>query len=208
MLHPHPAMPRMGPLPSPFAAVVLVSPAVNEEIYGKSMRTAAEMDVLDPALFTHWVNMFMRQTPMGDELAAQKYWGVALKAPSEWWAGLSRVVQRVHITAGDLEAPRDAIAQFASNLQQGVEGEGVPVELFLGFGESHDAPISHDTPMGDFEAGRPLSGTTRKLVEWIVSAIRDMKDVEAISTPPECIAEDLMHRGIKERGLDLFRSRL
>lgn len=105
----------------------------------------------------------MRNSPWHEEISAGKGWGMALDIPESWWENLD-VVDRILVTGGYEEVFSDHVQQLAGVLQRNVaKGEA----------KLHMANEAHDGPLMDFVAGRPPSGTTRAITDFVITSFKE-----------------------------------
>lgn len=164
ILHPHPSIPELKLPSAAFPALLLFSPAVTcSTDSAGSMQSCAKLDLLNPKLYARWISMYKNGTSMDREISEGGFWGSALEAPEEWWAGLEKVTSEICVTAGGCEIFRDNIVRFVEQMRR-IKG-GPRFELFVGEKETHDAPLD------DFSNQRPPNGSTKLAAEWVIRAL-------------------------------------
>lgn len=140
-----------------------MSPLASFNFDTPSYKRWLSSDVLSRKVVEEWGDHLVRNSSWYKEISAGKGWGMALDVPESWWENLD-VVDRVLVTGGYEEVFCDHVQQLAKMLKKNVaEGE---VELYM-------ANEAHDGPLMDFSAGRPPSGTTRAITEFVIASFKE-----------------------------------
>lgn len=151
-------------LPVPLRGCFLISPLLSLDLNTESYIQNRDADLLSIPIIRDWGQDLFRNSPIGQETQNGHAWGMPLSGSEEWWNGLSTVVSRVYLTGGGEELFCDHIIQFGKVLK-GLHGLDTQVHI--------DGVEAHDRAYMDFETGAPLSGTTIRLIDWVVDNITE-----------------------------------
>lgn len=165
ILHPHPQI-RAVPAPSsPFAALLLLSPATSFRAIAESFTRNNSIDCIDKATCEYWnAQLTGGDSPYWTEFENGGFWGEAVRAPPGWWEGVGGLVRRCLLTAGDREVLLDDILEFGDTLER--LPEDWSVQRILGRDEVHDAAL-----MDYILEKKPRSETTINSAKWLKEAL-------------------------------------
>lgn len=146
----------------PVNGCFLVSPLSSFNFSTPSYTRWFSADVLSRRVVEKWGLYLVEKSPWHDEISTGNGWGMALDVPESWWENL-KAVERILVTGGYEEVFGDHVQQLGKMLKRKSKGE---VALFM-------ANEAHDGPLMDFLAGRPASGTTRAIADFIIACFKE-----------------------------------
>ena len=163
IMHPYPdrTFPSIH-LPVPLRGCFLISPLLSLDLNTDSYIQNRNADLLSIPIIRDWGQDLFRNSPLCKEVQNGHLWAMPLSGNKEWWNNLGTVVSRVYLTGGGEELFRDHIIQFGKVLE-GLHGLDAQVHV--------DGIEAHDRAYMDFETGAALSGSTIRLIDWVVDNI-------------------------------------
>ncbi|EIW76808.1 alpha beta-hydrolase [Coniophora puteana RWD-64-598 SS2] len=165
-LHPHPELTEPPSLADELGGLLLISPRTSNETSSRSFSENSNRDMLSRDTLKRWMGTFRVGSAIADAEGVRKdgFYTEPVKAPKEWWNGLCPdVVKKVFISAGEHECFRDDILTFAESWK-GIQG--LDLTCFV------EERGVHDSPVVDFEAGRPPTKLLNAIVDWLVGALQ------------------------------------
>ncbi|KAJ7456899.1 Alpha/Beta hydrolase protein [Mycena latifolia] len=134
MLHPRESVPEIH-LPAPLRGALLISPWVNLSADSASHKENDGRDFLRAHSIAEWGRIVLADVPESDRPFAE-----AVRAPTGWFEGADRLVERVLVTAGGAECLRDDIVSFGEALKKQhaktelvVQPGGLHEDMFIDF---------------------------------------------------------------------------
>jgi acetyl esterase/lipase len=160
LLHPHPDIAAIAAPRTVLGGVLLISPRTTGSHTAASFTENADKDALRPETYANWGRWVDGFSPNKEiNVADDDFYRRPRDAPLTWWDGFStRVTQRVFISAGQLECPRDDIIALAETWKQLA---GVNVTLVV------EPRGIHDSPVMDAFAGRPRTDLMLSIEHWL-----------------------------------------
>lgn len=157
MLHPLDSVPRVT-LSRPIGGMYLMSPGVSFSGHGGSLLSNEGNDVTSAKRLTAWGSRLLEGIP-----DTQRHYMEAFRAPDLWFQNGKTAVDRVLITAGELEVMRDEIVVFADRFCR----EHGDVQFVL---QKHGV---HIDPIFDFFTGETAIGeVTLLLWDWLATGFK------------------------------------
>lgn len=139
----------------------LVSPLSSFNFNTPSYKRWLSADVLSKETVENYGLYLVDNSPWNDEIRAGNGWGMALDVPESWWDSLESV-DRILVTGGYEEVFSDHVQQLGRMLKRRSKGD---VALYM-------ADEAHDGPLMDFSAGRPPSGTTGTITDFVIACLK------------------------------------
>ncbi|OJI97979.1 hypothetical protein ASPVEDRAFT_49853 [Aspergillus versicolor CBS 583.65] len=149
-------------LTGPVKGCFLVSPLSSFSFNTSSYTRWFSADVLSRETVEKYGFYLVEHSPWNDEICAGNGWGMALDVPESWWDSLESV-DRILVTGGYEEVFSDHVQLLGRMLKRRSKGE---VALYM-------ADEAHDGPLMDFSAGRPPSGTTKAITDFVVACLKN-----------------------------------
>ncbi|TGZ85220.1 alpha/beta-hydrolase [Ascodesmis nigricans] len=168
ILHPFPGLPPIS-LSSPLAAVLLISPCLTFFTNSQTFIENTPYDLQTGPFISRYGSLYTENTTYYTDVATGKYYGEPVAALAEWWTGLSNVVKKVGVTAGEKEVFRGDVDKWVDvmkNFKEVKDGK-VGLEVVVGKGECHDEPLM------DFglSYGAEKRDTTKFVVNFVAGSV-------------------------------------
>ncbi|KIJ96222.1 hypothetical protein K443DRAFT_682448 [Laccaria amethystina LaAM-08-1] len=160
LLHPlDPSIKIQTPLKSPIRGVYLMSPWVHIHADDAAYSTNRDSDLLAPSFVLAFGQAIKDDVPI-----SQRPYFQPSSAPSSWFDDIHTVVDRILLTAGDVEIFRDDITHFSKVLAKG-KGHFRYVTQEHGI---HDDPF-YDFLFSETPAAEELGTLTPLIIDWLES---------------------------------------
>lgn len=150
LLHPHPDAEVVDLSAGPLAGAFLVSPLVTDDLSSQSFRDGLPCDMLSPEIFRDPTREMFHEPKGGlsgwffpnsglvetEAYKRAKPWALLRGVGDDWFDGMSRVVDKVYVTAGKHELLRDQGIKLAETIRK--RNDDVDVKLEVPEKEAHD----------------------------------------------------------------------
>ncbi|KAF8651051.1 hypothetical protein AX16_004914 [Volvariella volvacea WC 439] len=166
ILHPLDGVPPLI-LSGRLGGAYLMSPSVcmtvdSRIVFGK--HPAEKTDTIGFRIIHEWSQVNLREIPR-----SQLHYIDSSRTPDGWFQGVNQVVDRILVSAGDLECLKESIVAFATSLKS-YHGN---VELVVQMNGVHEDPLNDFAAAGG-KSPKTVGELTPLIVSWLVSGFNQI----------------------------------